>query len=564
MLEAQPPASSPAGSHLSRFVESHERLFVISIVLLGLGARLLHFFQIEANDPFFYHPAVDPKVYHEWASRIAAGDWIGKDVFFLSPLYPYFLALFYKLVGPSIYAARLLQLVIGAGSCALVYLVGKRSLSAAVGAIAALIWSVYSMSIFYDGILLVAALQTPLNLLLALSLLRASRTPGRLAPWGISGLLLGLSALARPNILLLTPLLLPWIYFSFRRKVGTKRVVFAAAVLCFATALPVLPVTMRNAVVGDDLVLVSAQGGANFYIGNGPGATGTFRVPSDFPPTRADDPEQQRLAYRKVAERDLGEDLKPSEVSRYWWSRAWSHMADDPGGALSNLGLKLALFFNEFESGNSRDYPSSRDFSLVLMLPLPTWGFVGPLALLGIALTLIRREQRAFPLNAFILVYAASLTVFFVLAHYRMPVVPFAVILAAYSICWILDRIRLRRLAPLGLAIAALSLAFVFCHWDLVDETGDRFIVHYNLGNKFAQLKDEERAAGEYERSIDLNPEYISAHHNLALLLEQNPDRRGRAIEAWEHVLELGRRNRDQRYVNRALEHLEYLRSRPR
>ena len=43
--------------------------------------------------------------------------------------------------------------------------------------------------------------------------------------------------------------------------------------------LAVFPVTLRNYVIGDDLVLVSAQGGANFYIGNGPDARGTRRKP---------------------------------------------------------------------------------------------------------------------------------------------------------------------------------------------------------------------------------------------------------------------------------------------
>ena len=36
---------------LSAMVEKHERLVVIGLVALGLLVRLVHFFQIEANDP---------------------------------------------------------------------------------------------------------------------------------------------------------------------------------------------------------------------------------------------------------------------------------------------------------------------------------------------------------------------------------------------------------------------------------------------------------------------------------------------------------------------------------
>lgn len=555
--DAEATAERP---RFSRFVERHERLIVAAIVLLGLLARLAHFFQIEANDPFFYFPSVDPRVYHEWAARIAGGDWLGDDVFFLSPLYPYLLGLLYKLVGPSLYAARLFQLVIGAGSCALVYLVGKRTLGVATGAVAALIWSVYSMSIFYDGVLLVSAVQTPLNLLLALALLRATDRPGA-ANWALAGALLGLSALARPNVLLLVIPVLPWMYVSLRKKFSTARLAVTAIVFGASVALPVLPVTIRNLVVGDDVVLISAQGGANFYIGNGPGATGVFMVPSVFPATRADDPVQQRLAYEKVAKEELGEELRPSQVSSYWWSRTWSHMTEHPGQAIRLMGRKLGLFFNEFEPGNSRNYPSSRSFSWVLGLPLPGYALVAPLALLGMALGLRRREPRAFVLYAMVATYAASMVVFFVLSHYRMPVVPFMVVFASYGMVWIVDEARERRVLSLALAAAILAIGVAVTQIDLVNETGDEFIVHYNLANKFRQMDRIDASIEEYEKSIELNPRYISSHHNLALTLEQMPQHRREAIEHWEEVLDLGRKNRDLAYVERAQEHIRYLRS---
>jgi 4-amino-4-deoxy-L-arabinose transferase-like glycosyltransferase len=560
MAKSRSKATTPT-TGLAVIIEKHERLVVVGLVALGLLVRLAHFFQIEANDPYFYFPSVDPGVYHEWAARIAGGEWLGDDVFFLAPLYPYALGVLYKITGASLYAARLFQLVIGAGSCALIYLLGKRTLGAATGALAALTWSIYSMSVFYDGVLLVAAIQTPLNLLLALALVRASSRPGGVLNWALAGALLGISALARPNVLLLVIPILPWMYFSFRRRLSKSRLVIAAMVFGASTTAVILPVTIRNLVVGDDIVLISAQGGANFYIGNGPGATGVFRVPSVFPPTRADDPMQQRLAYTRVARSDLGEDLAPSEISRYWWNRASSHIADHPDQWIHLMGLKLGLFFNEFESGNSRDYPSSRNFSSVLRLPLPTFGLVAPLALLGMALAWKKKEALVFPLYAMVLTYVVSLMIFFVLSHYRMPVMPFMVLFAAYGVVWIAEKIRERRMLPLVLAAGTLALCIVVTQMDLVDDTGSRFMVHYNLGNKFRQMENIDRAAEEYERSIDLNPHYISSHHNLALMTERMPERRARAVAAWERVLELGGENKDAMYVERARQHLRYLSS---
>lgn len=545
------------GGGLAAALQRHAALIVCGAVLLGLAVRLLHFVEIEANDPYFYFPSVDPRTYHEWATRIAGGEWIGKDVFFLSPLYPYALAVLYEITGPSLFAARLVGLIGGAGCCALVYLLGKRTLGAATGAIAAFAWALYAPAIFYDGDLLVTAIQTPLNLLLALAVVRASsrRTA---ASWAVAGALLGISALARPNVLLLGAILVPWIALSLWGRLPRARILLAAAAFVLSTAALVLPATIRNYAVGDDVVLVSAQGGANFYIGNGPGATGVFRVPREFPPTRADDPEQQRAAYERVAEAESGRELKPSEISFFWWRRTWSHVADRPGAWLRVLGVKLGLFFNEYEPGSSGDIETSRAFSRVLRAPLLSFAIVSPLALLGMLLAW-RRRREAFALYAVVATYAASLVLYFVLSHYRMPVVPFLVIFAAYAVVWILERVRDRKPAALALAAAGIALAVVATQPDLVDETGDRFIAHYNLGNKYRQLERPEEAIAEYERSIALNPDYISSQHNLALVAERTPGRRERAIAAWRRVLELGMEYRDAAYVERAKRHLERL-----
>jgi 4-amino-4-deoxy-L-arabinose transferase-like glycosyltransferase len=557
MTEAAREAGRPEGGARSP-LERYEIAIVCGAVLLGLGLRLAHFFQIEANDPYFYFPSVDPRVYHEWATRIAAGDWLGDRVFFLSPLYPYALAVLYKIVGPSLYAARLVGLIAGAGSCALVYLVGKRTLGRATGAIAAYAWALYAPAIFYDGDLLVTAIQTPLNLLLALAIVRASaRRTAR--SWALAGALLGLSALARPNVLLLGAILLPWMALALRGRLPWPRILLLAAAFAASTAALVLPATIRNYAVGRDLVLVSAQGGANFYIGNGPGATGVFRVPSDFPPTRADDPIQQEAAYRRVAEAASKRALKPSEVSDYWWRRTWSHIGDRPGRWLRLLGVKLGLFFNAYEPGSSGDIETSRAFSRVLRAPLLTFAAVSPLALLGMALAWRRRGADAFPLYAMVATYAASLAFFFVLSHYRMPVVPFLVVFAAYAVAWIAERIRARRAAALGLAAAGLLLAVAATQPALVDETGDRFIAHYNLGNKYRQSARFDEAIAEYEKSVALNPEYISAQYNLALLAERVPGHRDQSIAAWRRVLELGAETRDASYVEKARRHLARL-----
>ena len=59
--------------------------------------RSLYIWQI-ADAPFFELRIGDGEAYHLWAQRIAAGDWLGQDVFYQAPLYPYFLAVVYRIL----------------------------------------------------------------------------------------------------------------------------------------------------------------------------------------------------------------------------------------------------------------------------------------------------------------------------------------------------------------------------------------------------------------------------------------------------------------------------------
>src|SRR2546429_8814030 len=91
--------------------------FVIFAVAFTL--RIIHIWQMR-NAPFFTLLMGDARGYDEWAQRIAAGDWIGRDVFYQAPLYPYFLASLYWIAGRSPALVRIAQAAIRSCSCALI------------------------------------------------------------------------------------------------------------------------------------------------------------------------------------------------------------------------------------------------------------------------------------------------------------------------------------------------------------------------------------------------------------------------------------------------------------
>ena len=88
------------------------------IFTVALSARLIHLWQLRST-PFFDTLLGDANGYDQWAQRLAAGDWVGTEVFYQAPLYPYFLGGVYAIIGRDLLIVRIIQAVIGSASCVL-------------------------------------------------------------------------------------------------------------------------------------------------------------------------------------------------------------------------------------------------------------------------------------------------------------------------------------------------------------------------------------------------------------------------------------------------------------
>src|SRR4051794_27314188 len=125
------------------------------IFMTALAVRLVHVWQMRAT-PFFSVLMGDSRGYDEWARRIAAGEWLGREVFYQAPLYPYLLGVIYTVAGHHLLAVRIVQALIGSASCALLALAAARLLprpANTVGIIAGLMLALYAPAIFFDGLL---------------------------------------------------------------------------------------------------------------------------------------------------------------------------------------------------------------------------------------------------------------------------------------------------------------------------------------------------------------------------------------------------------------------------
>src|SRR5689334_15669568 len=78
----------------------------VVVFALALAVRVLHLWQIR-RAPFLSLLMGDALSYDLWAQRIASGEWLGREVFYQAPLYPYLLGVLYRIVGHDPVAARI-------------------------------------------------------------------------------------------------------------------------------------------------------------------------------------------------------------------------------------------------------------------------------------------------------------------------------------------------------------------------------------------------------------------------------------------------------------------------
>jgi tetratricopeptide (TPR) repeat protein len=472
------------------------------------------------HTPFFQTLGLDAKFYDAWARRIAAGAG-EREVFFMSPLYPYFLAAIYRLFGRNLLLVRLIQSGVGAASAVLVYSIARQVFDRRIAAIAGFTAACYGALIFYDGAVLLEPLLVFLNLLVLHLLLRAGESGGR-RYYLTAGAVLGVAAIGKATALLFAPAAAVWIWICARERRGADR---RRGVMLFLLGLAVLiaPVTVRNFVVSRDFVVITSNGGLNFYIGNSEISTGGYVKPEGL--DIVVDPDGG-----EIAEAALGRDLKASEVSAYWYAEARQFISTHPGAWAKLLVKKLSFAASSYELPQLENYDFQKRYSTLLGLPLPAFALVAPLGLVGLFLSIRRRESLL--LTLFLTTQILGIVAFFVVARYRLPVVPVLIVGASYGVTelWHMARERSwRALAFTGIALAVL-LILVNGNLYRVDRTKGFAQPHFRLGIIYGERGETSRAIREYRRSIEFNRDYPKSHMNLGALLSAE----GRLEEARE------------------------------
>lgn len=506
------------------------------VLLCALALRLLVLYQFREANPLFDHPVIDAWHYDNLAREfLRLGRWPEPGAFFQPPAYPFFLAAIYGLFGESATWARLIQAVLGSLSCVLVYALGCQLHCRRTGLIAGLITASYGPLIFFDLDLLAPVLivfTSTLGMWLLLAGLRREKPLLLIA----AGVCLGAAVACWPIIGLACGLILMLTVWNVRHRPG--KAARLTVLLVLGITLPILPSFLHNLSHGEK-VLVSTNGGINFYIGNNPRWQESVALRPGYPWETI-----VNLPYRLHGP-ELVEQVGSSKL---FTREGLAFIRSQPGRYLRNQLLKLYQLGYGYEIMRNTDLYFFKQYSPVLdaLLFSTPWlkfpfGLLLPLALPGIFLSFSRlgRENRYF--LAYLATVSAGLLLFFVTARYRVVLVP---VLAIYGAMGAGEMVaQLRRQTSRGLLLLlAVGLLGVGTNLDLLGQeqrvTGPiyRAQAPYTLGRVALEEGRAKEALAWLEESLRIDPAYPDAWVDLGRARHALGDTTG-AILAMEQAV---------------------------
>lgn len=499
-------------------------------LLFGLSSlaafvlRLVYLFPLRGQ-PLFDEPHRDSIEYVDRARGILAGDFWGSGVYFHSaPLYPYFLAL---VMGPSgatgLWWVRVVQALLSGLTAGLLALTGRRLFGQAAGVATAVLAVLYAPFLFYSGELLEITLTLFFLALLAWILAGEKLAGPQLVAVGV---LLGLAALGKPNLLILAPVVLVAIGFLRPLRRPAAWPWRRGLLLLAGIAVTVGPIALRNRIVGDDWVLISSNGGINLFIGNNPTANGGFQVPTAM----QYDLQGSSLG---VAASALGREVKPSEASRFWAKRAWAFMTQRPGAEFALLWRKFGLLIGSYEIPNHFNIYFFREhFAPILRGPLVWYTLALPFGVLGLIGSL-RRDRRTRLAAACLAAIAATVVLFFVTSRYRLPMLVWLLPFAGYGLMLAVRALRERRWRLLGFFLGVLVASRALMELPLVK--GKDFSDDWQtLAVYWGRHGDWDRAALYNQQALRENMRSAAAWQNLGYAYTQ----RGTDVADWDRAEE--------------------------
>jgi len=340
----------------------------------------------------------------------------------IAPAYPYFLAGVFKIFGvysdASAWVALAVNSIFSALTCATIYYIGREVFGAQsrVPVWAAWVWALLPSQMFW-------AIRFPWETSLSAYLLSVvvllmlrHEAEARLSHWLAFGGLWGAIALSSPALLTLLPFFGIWWLFRQPDRARSFRYAVIAAALFLAINAPWV---VRNHTVFGKWIPIRGNFGAEFRMGNGPGATGMWMFWLH--------PTQDPVEFERYQR--MGEVSYVAERKR----EAFDWVRSNPGRFAQITAKRVLLYWAGIPRSELVAGFDIRDLSEAAFFCSSALSFV------GLVLMFRRSLRGSFIFAVSLLVYPVIYYLTFPHERYRHPIEPLMVLLALYPIAEALE-----------------------------------------------------------------------------------------------------------------------------
>lgn len=524
--------------------------FLLIAVVLAMALRFLYFQEL-TSEPANTYPIQDAEYHDYWAHGMATGQWapptgyhdpeIQQHPYFRPPGYAFFLAGIYRLTGGSVYAAVVLQMILGLMNIGLVYMIARNTAGRGAACTAAFIMAVYWPLIFFEALLLDTILHLTLMLsaLLVLGKCTLLRVRHPCMNTLAGGLLLGCAAVVRPTTLLFIPIATIWmgwwLYHDRRSRIFRQLLI-----LLLGCILAIMPVTLRNVIKTGQPVLISANGGLMLYMGNNVEATGLtgtgglnaiqtgkYRSCFDYP------------AFVDYLGQQQGDELNYAQASRLLIGKALASIKHHPRMFLKSLWNKALLFWGPLEIGHNNEMHFGRIYSRVLGCLPGSFSLLLAFAIAGVlpALPVFRKDNVlsgtqgpelliSGAWTVWLLLYAAivflSVWPFVFSSQYRVPMIPVLAVFCGAAMWRIIYGILNQHSQTAVATAAAGLLLFALLRINHTGYTPSPAPYFYQRAAVYERLGQPQKAMAAYRQVLEHNPKHAWAHGALGTLLARS------------------------------------------
>ncbi len=502
---------------------SREISLLFFIYIFNVFFRFLIFNELSIFPEFKCPPpSVDSDFYIYIAKFINEGiPFVSKEAYYYSPFYSHLVALSFSIFGENIFILKLINIFTGSTVPIAIYFISKLYLkNSKIALFLAVLSSFYDLFVIYD----LQLLKTSLGITFLfwgfyfLSLYFKNEKGSILI---LSGILFGIGSLIYVNFLLVLVVFCFYLLFKYKLKV-------------FYFGIPILLIIgssmIRNYLIVQDIIPVTSIGGIHFYIGNSSKSVGIYTHVKGIRASGFG----HYFDGRKIAEKETGKKLKPSEVSKFWKKKAIEEIKENPSHFIKLIFRKILYTVNYFDVPNNINKNYIKKKTFIFKYFTISFGIFSLFGLVGFILSL--KEKEFLLIHIFFVVYFLTVVMFFVTDRYRLPLILPLILYSGYLIKHIFQNKNFYKRITVLILLTFISVP-VFYPTDISKLNFEKNIKKreffssrlYSLNQKIEKAKDKKIKSSLITKKAEIyryTRNFEQAYYLLSKAIKLNPKNR--------------------------------------